>query len=148
MVFIITGLALSNGLNPAGAILLSIYVRRKTLVARSFQGRPNPIVRRELHIRPYYSTPRKHCSAVTVVALASGDWITPMSRTVLRGIIQAHANNPRICYVRPVTVPRSIGQVCTLPCDNTAATRSIRKRNILEPTVSRCYSKKYAITAV
>ena len=35
-----TNLALSNGLNPAGAILSSMNVRKKTDVARSFHGRP------------------------------------------------------------------------------------------------------------
>jgi len=33
-------LALSNGVHPAGRMLLSIKVSKKTVVARSFQGRP------------------------------------------------------------------------------------------------------------
>lgn len=52
-----THLALSNGVQPSGLILLSITVFKYTVVARSFHGRP-----------------RKHLSAVTVVAFASGDY--------------------------------------------------------------------------
>ena len=55
-----THLALSNGVQPTGLMLSSIKVRRYTVVARSFHGRP-----------------RKHLPFVTAVALASGDWVWP-----------------------------------------------------------------------
>ena len=48
--------ALLNGFQPAGLMLSSMNVRRNTVVARSFHGRP-----------------RKHFSLVETVAFASGD---------------------------------------------------------------------------
>lgn len=70
-----THLAVSKGVNPFGWIVSSMKVRKNTVVARSFQGRPEyfhpSVCQSESRMKGII--PRKHFPVMSNVALASGD---------------------------------------------------------------------------
>ena len=113
-----TNLALSNGVHPTGAMLLSINVRRYTVVARSFQG-----------------LPRKHLPSVTVLALASGDcWKKHWARHLMIGSRRTYANDPRFGNICTISISRCVSQVGALPGGYPTAARTVGQSDVFEPT--------------
>lgn len=140
--WILPHLALLKGVHPSGRMLSSMKVFKKTVVAKSFHGRPKSSSMSSwlpLQVEHLISLPRKHLSAVTVVALASGDWDVKLSAdfSPCPTSENTYSDDRRVWDIGAIPISRCVGEVCSLPSDQPTPTSPVREGNILEPAISQ-----------
>lgn len=127
-----TNLSLLNGVHPAGRILLSITVFKNTVVAKSFQGRPRNLVQETSCDIQEQPNPRNIFGPLLLLRLHL-ETEQQRQKPPNQERNRPHPHNSGIGYIGPISISWGIGQVGSLPCDDTSTTRSVSKHDLLKP---------------